>query len=34
MIEVLRSCENLINLAVGFVFGIRLAISGMTQHGK
>ena len=34
MIEVLRSCENLINLAVGFVFGIGLAISGMTQPGK
>ena len=34
MIEVLRSRENLISLAVGFVFGIGLAISGMTQPGK
>ena len=34
MIEVLRSRENLINLAVGFVFGIGLAISRMTQPGK
>ena len=34
MIEVLRSCENLVSLAIGFVFGIGLAISGMTQPGK
>ena len=34
MIEVLRSRENLISLAVGFVFGIGPAISGMTQPGK
>ena len=34
MIEVLRSRENLISLAVGFVFGIGLAIGGMTQPGK
>ena len=34
MIEVLRSRENLISLAVGFVFGIGLAISEMTQPGK
>jgi uncharacterized membrane protein YedE/YeeE len=34
MIEALRSRENLISLAVGFVFGIGLAISGMTQPGK
>ena len=30
----LRSRENLISLAVGFVFGIGIAISGMTQPGK
>ncbi len=30
MIEVLRSRENLISLAVGFIFGIGLAISGIT----
>ena len=34
MIEVLRSRENLISLAVGFVFGIGLAISGMTQPAE
>ena len=34
MIEVLRSCENLISLAKGFIFGGGLAISGMTQPGK
>ena len=34
VIEVLRSRENLISLAVGFVFGIGPAISGMTQPGK
>ena len=34
MIEVLRSRENLISLAVGFVFGIGLAISRTTQPGK
>ena len=34
MIEVLRSRENLISLAVGFVFGIGLAINRMTQPGK
>ena len=34
MIEVLRSRENLISLAAVFVFGIGLAISGMTQPGK
>ena len=34
MIEVLRGHENLISLAVGFVFGIGLAISRMTQPGK
>ena len=34
IIEVMRSRENLTSLAVGFVFGIGLAISGMTQPGK
>jgi hypothetical protein len=34
MIEVLRSRENVISLAVGFVYGIGLAISGMTQPGR
>ena len=34
MIEVLRSRENLISLAVGFVFGIGLAIIRITQPGK
>ena len=34
MIELLRSRENLISLAVGFVFGMGLAISWMTQPAK